>query len=144
MIRPLVFCSFLTFLWSILSPKLKRPESTQHLNYPPWLTSRETLTSSSSLLSNDCGKKSASKYSAVQINVGKGCLSAVLVHATFDYVYLDIRVRRRCVSGRLGRLIFLSPLSKQRGRSKEISPASSLILQGVFRLFCKSFGCVIG
>ena len=37
-------------------------------------------------------------YSAVQINVVKGCVSAVLVHATFDPVYLDSRVylfRRR-------------------------------------------------
>ena len=31
-------------------------------------------------------------YSAVQINVVKGCVSVVLVHATFDNVYLDSRV----------------------------------------------------
>ena len=31
-------------------------------------------------------------YSAVQINVVEGCVSAVLFHATFDHVYLDSRV----------------------------------------------------
>ena len=30
--------------------------------------------------------------SAVQINVVKGCVSAVLAHATFDHVHLDSRV----------------------------------------------------
>ena len=32
-------------------------------------------------------------YSAVQINVVNGCASMVLVHATFDHVYLDSRVQ---------------------------------------------------
>ena len=32
-------------------------------------------------------------YSAVQINVVEDCVSAVLVHATFDYVYLDSTVK---------------------------------------------------
>ena len=31
-------------------------------------------------------------YSVVQINVVKGCVGAVLVHATFDRVYLESRV----------------------------------------------------
>ena len=32
------------------------------------------------------------KYSAVQINVVKGCVSGVLVYATLDTFYLDSRV----------------------------------------------------
>ena len=32
------------------------------------------------------------KYYAVQINVVKGCMTAVLIHATFDHAYLDSRV----------------------------------------------------
>ena len=36
---------------------------------------------------------SYSQYSAFQMNVVKGCVSAVLVHATFDYVNLDSRVQ---------------------------------------------------
>ena len=31
-------------------------------------------------------------YTAVQINVVKGCVSVVIVHATFDHVYWDSRV----------------------------------------------------
>ena len=31
-------------------------------------------------------------YSAVQLNVVKGCVNAVLIHATFEHVYLDSRV----------------------------------------------------
>ena len=31
-------------------------------------------------------------YSAVQINVVKGCVSEVLAHAIFDHVYLDCRI----------------------------------------------------
>ena len=34
-----------------------------------------------------------SLYSSVQINEVKGCVSAVLVPATFRHVYLDIRVK---------------------------------------------------
>ena len=33
-----------------------------------------------------------SLYSAIQKNVVQGCVSMVLVHATFDRVYLDCRV----------------------------------------------------
>ena len=31
-------------------------------------------------------------YSAVQINVVKGCVSEVLAHAIFDHVHLDCRI----------------------------------------------------
>ena len=40
----------------------------------------------------DAAAQRRSLYSAVQINVVKGCVSAVLVHATFDNVYLDSRI----------------------------------------------------
>ena len=36
---------------------------------------------------------SSEVYSAVQINVVKGCVSAVSVHATLNLVYLDSRIR---------------------------------------------------
>ena len=38
------------------------------------------------------GSERGIAYSVVQKNVVKSCVSAVLVHATFDHVYLDSRV----------------------------------------------------
>ena len=37
-------------------------------------------------------EKARKKKSAVQINLVNGCVSAVLIHETFDHVYLDNRV----------------------------------------------------
>ena len=38
----------------------------------------------------------ASDNSAVQINVVKGFVIVILIHATFDHIYLDKRVNVKC------------------------------------------------
>ena len=43
-------------------------------------------------ITNTRSSRVVDMYSVVQINLVQGCLSAVLVHATFDPVYLDSRV----------------------------------------------------
>ena len=62
--------------------------------------------------------KVANIYSAVQINVVKGCVSAVVVHTTVDEVYLDSRIRH------LSYLLVFSTLKIPEGLVKQ--PAGSL------------------